>query len=44
MAVVKHIAMNMVRNPNDKHSLKVRKNGPISTRITLKLSSLNNSR
>jgi hypothetical protein len=25
MAVVKHIAMNMVRNPNDKHSLKVRR-------------------
>jgi predicted transposase YbfD/YdcC len=25
MAVVKHIAMNLVRNPNDKHSLKVRK-------------------
>ena len=26
MAVVKHIAMNLVRNPNDKHSLKVRRN------------------
>ncbi|GGJ37628.1 hypothetical protein GCM10011393_36610 [Sphingopyxis bauzanensis] len=25
MAVVKHIAMNLVRNPNDKHSLKVRR-------------------
>jgi predicted transposase YbfD/YdcC len=25
MAVVKHIAMNMVRNPSDKHSLKVRR-------------------
>lgn len=25
MAVVKHIAMNMVRNPTDKHSLKVRR-------------------
>lgn len=25
MAAVKHIAMNMVRNPSDKHSLKVRR-------------------
>lgn len=25
MALVKHIAMNLVRNPNDKHSLKVRR-------------------
>jgi predicted transposase YbfD/YdcC len=25
MAVVKHMAMNLVRNPNDKHSLKVRR-------------------
>jgi predicted transposase YbfD/YdcC len=25
MAIVKHIAMNLVRNPNDKHSLKVRR-------------------
>jgi hypothetical protein len=24
MAVVKHMAMNLVRNPKDKHSLKVR--------------------
>ena len=25
MAVVKHMAMNLVRNPKDKHSLKVRR-------------------
>src|SRR5471032_870246 len=25
MAIVKHIAMNLVRNPQDKHSLKVRR-------------------
>jgi predicted transposase YbfD/YdcC len=25
MAVVKHMAMNLVRNPNDKHSLKARR-------------------
>lgn len=25
MALVKHIAMNLVRNPKDKHSLKVRR-------------------
>jgi predicted transposase YbfD/YdcC len=25
MAIVKHIAMNLVRNPKDKHSLKVRR-------------------
>jgi hypothetical protein len=25
MAIVKHMAMNLVRNPKDKHSLKVRR-------------------
>jgi hypothetical protein len=25
MAVVKHIAMNLIRNPTDQHSLKVRR-------------------
>jgi predicted transposase YbfD/YdcC len=40
MAVVKHMAMNLVRNPNDKHSLKVRQNWQTSIQIISKLSSV----
>lgn len=44
MALVRHIAMNLVRNPNDKHSLKVRRKLATSTPITSKPSSARTAR